>query len=255
MSKRLTFNRLPNLDLVLVGTVHTLDTRTDKQDKKEFLKELSDWSKLALEGNECENRLYRLIRSRTGRESYELLAEEGGPKPPTYLERDADWHALTIKYGMKREVFEALDALSAIQIFLRSSNTMSDEEIFATRGRYESEVGGTLNTLPNALLNHNLRRILSTESVELNDLTNASNMYTLWYAGIRDYELLGPRSLEFYKHNGRKGILCGQTHIANLLKFLTTGKIEVPLIWEAFKKSQRVGNWLDSTEKIERLVG
>src|SRR3989344_2256991 len=119
MNRIITYTIIPQFKTTLVGTVHTLDSAKDKYERRDFLRALEGMNRLAIEGNECDTKQRQLILSRSGMKTYERLAEEVGPKPIRYLEKDVDWHNLAERHGMKREIFETLDALAVAGIVIQ----------------------------------------------------------------------------------------------------------------------------------------
>lgn len=251
---KLTYTPIPARNTVVVGTRHTLNAEADRKGKREFLNELRTWDRLAIEGNACETQHYRSIFTKTGSRSYELLAMDEGRCQKLYLEGNALWHSLANKYSMPNVVFETLDALAVVSMVINYGIQVSEEGIFNMRGRYECEEGEE-NALPNVGLQLRLRAVLTHPNMSLPKIGEATYLYTFWYAHIRDYENICPKLDEFTRGEEKKGIIVGQTHVPNMIRFLEKGKIEIPMNWEDFKRDSPAGRkWGRSTQQIEDII-
>src|SRR3989344_5819267 len=90
------------------------------------------------------------------------------------------------------------------------------------------------------MISHHLKKTIA-KCIEYNSFAESTiltNLYTEWYAHIRDYNHIGARIKEFDNPGGQKVVIVGQSHVNRLVHYLQTNQMDTPRNWTEFRDAR-----------------
>ena len=233
---RPAYKLIKDKDTLVIGIRHDADLRLDSTGRERFMHQIAPCQHFLFEGVEEDKA--NVIGS--GVENYETTAYLEN-RDNHFLEADARFRFFARQYGVRDNLFSLYDVLSMLQasrMYLGNRPGLVETltEIGAKGGAYFDPVTlGEDKERAESDLKEKLRVTLNTFEGDLDSLDAVANAFGLFFVGVRDVEILGPRATSLADTlDGRKGLLVGRLHYRSICAALEGRNLPRPKDWDVY---------------------